>query len=179
MNRRDTSDRPTIELRCSDCNGHIRTENVQHQFIYGAGPDAREIECTLPVRICDNCGAEYVDEEGEQIRHEAVCRHLDVLAPHEIQTLREQYGTQAAFAALTGIGEASLSRWETGASIQSKAYDNYLRLLQRPENIKILLSRRRRPPANDQAPLRNRFRYIEVNSTQLAYQAAFMLRPAA
>jgi putative zinc finger/helix-turn-helix YgiT family protein len=179
MNRRDASDPSTVELQCSDCNGRIRTENVRHVFTYGVGPEARDLECTLPVRICDACGAEYVDEEGEEIRHEAVCRHLNVLTPREIQTLRAQYGTQASFAALTGIGEASLSRWETGASIQSKAYDNYLRLLQRPENIRSLLSRQRIPGVDERAAPKDRFRCIEVNRTRLVCQATFVLRPAA
>lgn len=179
MNRRDINDRPTVESQCSECNGPIRTRSVRHKFTYGVGPDARDLECSLPVRVCEACGAEYVDEEGEEIRHEAVCRHLGVLTPLEIQALREQYGTQAAFGALTGIGEASLSRWETGASIQTKAFDNYLRLLQHPENIHILLSRQRRPLADEQGPRPSRFRCIEINRTRLASQATFVLRPAA
>jgi putative zinc finger/helix-turn-helix YgiT family protein len=177
--KEDMNGRTVVELRCSDCNGPIRTESVRHKFTYGVGSEARELDCILPVRICDACGAEYVDEEGEEIRHEAVCRHLGVLAPREIKMLRGQYGTQAAFASLTGLGEASLSRWETGASIQSKAYDNYLRLLQRPENVHILVSRQAGSTTNEQLPVRNRFRCIEINSTRLARQATFVLHPAA
>jgi putative zinc finger/helix-turn-helix YgiT family protein len=134
--------------------------------------------CTLPVRVCEACGAEYVDDEGEEIRHEAVCRHLSVLTPKEIQRLRERYGTQAAFAKLTGIGEASLSRWETGSSIQSRAYDNYLWLLHRPENLDALVSRRRSALADEQPSSNGRFRRIEINRTRLACQASFQLRPA-
>jgi putative zinc finger/helix-turn-helix YgiT family protein len=170
---------PAAELRCSDCNGPIRTEKIRHAFTYGVGPEAAELDCILPVRICDGCGAEYIDEVGEEIRHEAVCRHLRVLAPREIRTLREQYGSQAAFANLTGLGEASLSRWETGASIQSRAYDNYLRLLLRPDNICALVSLKRGPVTDEQLPIKNRFRCIEVNRTRLARQATFVLRPAA
>ena len=178
MNTLDVEDRSKVAIQCPDCNGPIRTENVLHKFKYGVGPDAKDLVCTLPVRICDACGNEYVDEEGEEIRHETVCRHLGVLPPREIQRLRERYGTQAAFANLTGIGEASLSRWETGASIQSKAYDNYLRLLHRPENVHALLSRSRHALADEQSPRTYRFRCIEVNRTRLACQAGFQLRPA-
>ena len=37
--------------------------------------------------------------------------------------------TRAAFARVTGFGEATLSRWEHGAVIQNRANDRYLRLL--------------------------------------------------
>ena len=44
------------------------------------------------------------------IRHEAVCRHLGVLAPGEIRALRREHGmSRAAFARLTGFGEATLA----------------------------------------------------------------------
>jgi putative zinc finger/helix-turn-helix YgiT family protein len=178
MNRQESEDRFSVALRCPDCNGLIRTENVPHKFTYGVGPEAKELMCTLPLRVCDHCGAEYVDEVGEEVRHQAVCRYLGLLTPQEIQRLRERYGTQAAFAGLTGIGEASLSRWETGASIQSKAYDNYLRLLHRPENIETL-SRLRRTRPDEQVSVTNRFRCIEVNPVRLACKASFELRPAA
>jgi len=47
-----------------------------------------------------------------------------------IKELRTKtYRTREAFAAATGIGIASLARWESGALIQSPAYDRYLRLL--------------------------------------------------
>lgn len=179
MSKRNGEDRYTVALQCPDC-GHtpIRTETIPHKFAYGVGPDATELECILPVRICDGCGAEFVDEEGEEIRHDAVCRHLGLLTPREIQSLRERYGSQAVFASLTGIGEASLSRWESGASLQSRAFDNYLRLLQRPENILFLMSRSG-SAATVQAPRANRFRCIEINPTRLISQATFVLRPAA
>ena len=72
-------------------------------------------------------------DEGERLRHEAVCRHLGVLSPAEISGLRKGFGmSRAAFAELTGLGEASLGRWESGAVIQNRANDRYLRLLSLP-----------------------------------------------
>lgn len=180
MSKRTTENRYAADLQCPDCpNAAVRTETIPHRFLYGAGLGATELNCALPVRICSNCGAEFIDEEGEEIRHEAVCRHLGVLTPQEIRSLREGYGSQAAFAALTGIGEASLSRWETGASIQSKAFDNYIRLLQRAENMSILLLRLGCAPSEGQTPRATQFRCIEINRGRLEAQASFVLRPAA
>ena len=42
---------------------------------------------------------------------------------------REKLGlTQKQFANLLGVGEATISRWESGAMIQSRAMDNFLRV---------------------------------------------------
>ena len=46
--------------------------------------------------------------------------------------------TRARFAQVTGLGEASLNRWENGLTIQTHANDRYLRLLARPEIMRQL-----------------------------------------
>ena len=91
----------------------------------------------IPVRRCKDCDFEYLDDESEQLKHEAICSHLGVLSPDEIRRIRKGFGmTQAEFAQVTGIGVASLNRWENGLTIQTHAYDRYLRLLvARPGNI--------------------------------------------
>lgn len=64
----------------------------RQRFPYGEGTEAVELEVLVPVRTCSECGFEYLDDSAEEIRHEAVCRHLGVLTPHEIQQLRKAYG---------------------------------------------------------------------------------------
>ena len=167
-------------IECPECDSpRVHTRPTPHKFIYGVGANAAELHCMLPVRVCSQCGAEFVDEEGETVRHDVVCRHLGLLTPGEVQNLREREGSQAQFGSLTGIGEASLSRWETGASWQTKAYDNYLFLLQFQENIERL--RMRRGPSQDSQPakIEGRFRSIEITPQRLAQQSRFVLRPAA
>lgn len=46
--------------------------------------------------------------------------------------------TRAVFAQVTGLGEATLNRWENGVKIQTLANDRYLRLLALPLNVQIL-----------------------------------------
>ena len=46
--------------------------------------------------------------------------------------------TRARFAQVTGLGEASLNRWENGLTIQTRANDRYLRLLAYPEVMRQL-----------------------------------------
>ena len=83
--------------------------------------------------------AEYLDEEAEQLKHEAVCRHFGVLSPGEIRRIREHHQmTPARFAEVTGLGEASLNRWENGLTIQTQGNDRYIRLLALPGTMQHL-----------------------------------------
>jgi DNA-binding transcriptional regulator YiaG len=93
----------------------------------------------VPLRTCTKCGFEYFDEEAEDARHAAVCRHLGVQTPAEIEALRKKYGlSRVEFADLTQLGEATIARWERGALIQNAANDRYLYLLRWEENIERL-----------------------------------------
>jgi DNA-binding transcriptional regulator YiaG len=120
-----------------------------------------------------------MDEEGEAIRHNAVCRHLALQTPAEVLQLRESIGTQAEFSQLTDIGEASLSRWETGASMQSRAYDNFLYLLTFRDNIERLRARKRLQATDGADSITGRFKSIQISQHLLAQQKCFVLRPAA
>src|SRR5437660_10670794 len=82
---------------CPEC-GHsvIETRWADCPFPYGTGPETVELNVRLPVRKCANCGFEFLDEEAEDLRHEAVCRHLGVLTPAEIRALRESLGLSRA-----------------------------------------------------------------------------------
>jgi DNA-binding transcriptional regulator YiaG len=110
-----------------------------HTFNYGHGQEAVQIAATLPLRVCGHCDFEYFDKAGQEARHEAVCRHLGVMTPGQIRRLREYHGlSRAEFANLTGLGEATIARWERGALIQNTAHDLYLRLLGFEENLERL-----------------------------------------
>lgn len=115
---------------CDECGHQVTTTWRDHVFVYGSGEAAAELAVRLPVRRCDRCDFDYLDEAAERLKHEAVCRHLGMLTPQEIRGIRGRLGlSRAALAKLTGIGEASLSRWESGTKIQTPGYDRYLRLL--------------------------------------------------
>ncbi len=119
---------------CPVCySNSIETYTQTDSFKYGSGESAAELSVELPVRHCDSCGFEYIDREGERAQHNAVCKHLGILTPGEIVDVRKMYGmTRAEFARVTGLGEATLGRWESGSVLQNKANDRYLRLLRDP-----------------------------------------------
>ena len=93
-----------------------------------------ELSVDLPVRHCSDCDFQFVDSEGEDIQQAAVCQHLGVLPPQAIVEIRKKHVlSRAAFAEITGLGEASLSRWEKGINIQNPGNDRYIRLLKHSE----------------------------------------------
>ena len=66
--------------------------------------------------------------------------------------------TQAEFAEVTGLGTATLVRWENGSMNHTRAYDRYMRLLENPEVMRQLrelacpvVSRSNLPKAVDDA----------------------------
>ena len=124
--------------RCPTCNvGTLRPQTITDAFEYEVDGETTSVVAeNVPVLVCDNlaCGEKLSGPEAVRIRHEAICHAFRLLAPEAIQTLRERVGpTQEEFARLTGIGTATLSRWERGRLLQNRAMDNYLRLVDRSE----------------------------------------------
>jgi putative zinc finger/helix-turn-helix YgiT family protein len=144
-NRLNSVATPAAEdvLRCPACGDHdVSTTSTEDSFTYGVGRDAVLLTVVVPVRACAKCGHQFLDDEAEDIRHAAVCRHLGVMNPAAILALREKYGmSRAEFARITRLDEATLGRWERGALIQSGAIDQLLYLLGFEENWQRLRER--------------------------------------
>ena len=166
---------------CPQCGQDSITTYWHHDtFKYGTGDSAATLYVDLPVRRCDSCDLEFLDHEGERLRHETICRHLGVLSPAEISGIRKRYRmSRAAFAALTGLGEATLSRWENGAVIQNPANDRYLRLLALPgamESLRRLMTSTHAP--QPQVTNIRRFRLLAISDELRLHQESFQLRRA-
>ena len=121
---------------CPQCGGcGVTTSRCHHTFRYGSGRSAVDLAVDVPVCRCDSCEFEFLDDEAERLKHEAICEHLGVLSSTKIRRIRKSYGmTRAVFAQVTGLGEATLNRWENGILIQTLANDRYIRLLARPRD---------------------------------------------
>ena len=176
MESRDGNDNANRAHVCDECGHQVTTTWHDHTFVYGSGEAAAKLAVRLPVRRCEHCDFDYLDDEGERLKHEAVCGHLGVLTPREIRDIRERLGlSRSALAKLTGIGEASLSRWENGVKIQTPGYDRYLRLLGYAGIAPLLeqLSHAR----SVSLPRGAKFRSLVVSHLHIQREASFNLRP--
>ena len=172
-----------LERECPQCGEASITTYWHHDtFTYGSGDSAVNLHVDLPVRRCDSCEIEFLDHEGERLRHEAVCRHLAVLSPAEISNIRKRFGmTRAVFAELTGLGAATLNRWENGAVLQNLANDRYLRLLALPQvmsTLQSLVTAARSPNSSALSAKVIPFRALTDSPELRRDQASFQLRRA-
>jgi putative zinc finger/helix-turn-helix YgiT family protein len=93
--------------------------------------DGRKYTVTIPefvVPRCANCGNVVLDEEANRAISAAFRKQAGLLAPEEIRQQRLALGlTQQELADRLGVAESTLSRWETGAQIQQRPFDRFLR----------------------------------------------------
>jgi putative zinc finger/helix-turn-helix YgiT family protein len=94
--------------------------------------DGRSYSVEVPefrVPRCKNCGAMVFDDSANDQITDALRRQVGLLPPERIRANRESLGlTQRDFANLLGVGESTVSRWETGSQIQQKCLDRLMRL---------------------------------------------------
>lgn len=139
--------------RCPLC-GHqpLESRRRTERFWYGAGKERVEVEAqNVPVDVCPNpeCGETFSGPEAAAVRHEAICRTLGILSPAQIKQLRQRLGkNRGEFALLTGIGVATLSRWEHGRLLPTRALDRYLRVLEENPGARLTLERLAGSPAD-------------------------------
>jgi len=117
---------------CPSC-GHLSLEQrlVHERFEYGGEDKTVWVEVeNVPVEVCGHCGEPFSGPAAAAVRHDAICKTLGLLTPADIRALRERFAmTQEQFAVSTGIGVATISRWERGRWVQTRAHDRLLRTL--------------------------------------------------
>lgn len=134
----------TYPKRCGKCGRQaMRLATVPYDTTIEH--DGRTYRVEIPefsVPRCSNCKAISIDDEADQQISAAFRRAARLLAPEDIRQGRERLGLkQKEFANLLGVGEATVSRWETGAQIQQRAMDRFLRgCLASPAAVELLAS---------------------------------------
>ena len=65
-----------MKLSCPQCDScEITTEMMDHRFPYGWAPNVVELSATVPLRQCGDCSNLFLDDEAEDLMHEAICKH--------------------------------------------------------------------------------------------------------
>jgi DNA-binding transcriptional regulator YiaG len=84
---------------------------------------------SFDVARCEKCGTMIFGDAANRRLSDALRSEAGLMQPAEIRAKREALGlTQKALAGHLLIAEATLSRWETGAQIQQRAMDAFLRV---------------------------------------------------
>jgi putative zinc finger/helix-turn-helix YgiT family protein len=114
---------------CAICGAKTAILEIKNQqFAYRDGSSEVPLIAEVPVMSCSTCGETYTAPGAEEAQHAAVCRYLNRLTPGEIKALRKRNGwSQQELAEATGIGIASIKRWESGVVIQNASLDATLR----------------------------------------------------
>ena len=117
--------------KCPNCRKAAVTIVVE-EYRADVEHDGRSYPLTipnLPVLSCSACGNRALDRESSDRVSKALRTAVGLLLPEEIRSYRMNLLlTQKLLAEHLGIAESTLSRWETGAQIQQRAFDKLLRL---------------------------------------------------
>lgn len=130
-------------LYCPDCEEErsFDLEDRQQEF------DVRneKIVLTVPVWTCSVCGETIVDEnfgDPTEKAYDAYRENHGLLKPAEIQEIRTKWNlSQAALAALLGMSQATINRYEQG-SLQQEKEDEIIRACASSDRMADLLHRR-------------------------------------
>jgi putative zinc finger/helix-turn-helix YgiT family protein len=133
----------------------------------------------LEIATCRKCG-ERLFTVGNDDRIVAALRvQVGLLTPQEILKGRHELDmTQQELAEQLGIAKETISRWETGGMIQSRAMDNLLRLFFESEEVRTLLRQRFTPPPP--VPINrlpDRFRKLPDADLQRRRAGSFQVAP--
>ena len=107
--------------------------------------DGRAYEVRVPdleIPTCRQCGEQYFTVGTDDRIIAALRAQVSLLTPQEMQEQRGRLEmSQQELAEQLGVAKETISRWETGAMIQSRAMDNLLRLFFESEEVRRLLRR--------------------------------------
>lgn len=122
---------PLLDNSCPSCGGPMKITTGPLKFPVNGEeirvPDSSHLYC----RKCKEIVLRL--DEARKLREKANALYrgkYGLLSADDIQSLRERHGlNQGELAQLLGLGQNTLSRWETGRNVQSLAMDYLLRLV--------------------------------------------------
>lgn len=128
--------------RCADC----REKQVfprATDFSISVKHDGRLYDVHIPdleIPTCQKCGGQVFSSREDDRITEALREQINLLKPEEIRRRRKELElSQQEMAEQIGVAKETISRWESGAVIQSRAMDNLLRLYFKSDEARRLL----------------------------------------
>ncbi len=134
--------------KCLHCRERSVAPTELSEYTREFDHDGRKYTVTLKdlaVLQCAHCGEIVLDEAANLRISDGLRRAAGLLLPADIRSKREALGlTQRQMAAALQIAESTLSRWETGAQIQQRCMDRFLRSFFDLEELRSLSGERKR-----------------------------------
>jgi len=118
--------------KCPSCgNGILNKVHGQYETVFNDGEDERSLQVPgVDWLECPACGETLLGNIALKKIDQAKYEALGLLSPSDILALREKFGkTQEEMADILRVGSKTYCRWENGHFFQTKANDNYLRLV--------------------------------------------------
>jgi DNA-binding transcriptional regulator YiaG len=123
---------PPVEVdRCPSCHRAGLRRNRRMESFPVRGPGGMPIEATAPVEalVCRHCGFGVRTDASMHARDDATAAALGLLSAPQILAARTRLGwSRRELSERTGIGTASIFRWETRRKRQSRSNDMLLRM---------------------------------------------------
>jgi putative zinc finger/helix-turn-helix YgiT family protein len=117
--------------KCMHCRQRTVSPTALPSYPVELEHDGRKYAFSVPnlhVLQCQNCGAIVLNDSANERIEDALRAAIGLLSPSEIRQRREALGlNQQQLADYLRISMYTLSRWETGAQIQQRAMDWFLR----------------------------------------------------
>jgi putative zinc finger/helix-turn-helix YgiT family protein len=121
----------TFNPRCPCCKADSLVETTQAvDRAYEYEGDTINVSLPrVPVVRCNACDEVFFGSKADDVLTEEFRRLIKLLSPNRIKELRNELGISAKeLGELTGIAPETISRWERGHVIQSRAMDKFLRV---------------------------------------------------
>jgi putative zinc finger/helix-turn-helix YgiT family protein len=128
---------------CPSCEEYCETKVSERDETYTVRD--RRITVSVKATLCAACGESIGSDEDDQAILDAVHaeyrRQTDMLTPERIKDIRKRYLlSQRSFAALLGMSEATINRYEQGG-LQDQVHDEAIRACETPSIVRGLLER--------------------------------------
>ncbi len=144
--------------KCGSCRERAVVEAILPSYETEMEHDGRKYAIQLSdlkVPRCENCGTIGIDEEAGERLNDALRAAAGLLAPSEIRAHRKRLKlTQEQLAELLRINVSTLSRWETGAQMQQRTLDAFLRVVFQFPDVRRFLGGVRLMVEASEPPLR-------------------------
>lgn len=132
------------EAFCPKCEDYCATSVASRDETYKVR--GRDITVAVESDVCAVCGERLGSDETDQKVLDAVYlkyrQENDLLTPAQIKDIRKRYHlSQKSFAALLGMSEATINRYEQGG-LQDPSHDTAMRAFENAEVVRDALTRR-------------------------------------